>query len=286
MKYQIVLIFLVRGVFSHAGNNGNSKHVIGCRKDAGLFFNFFTVLNNLAWCDRNNKTPVVFWDEHSCYYDPAGYNGSTNVWNYYFKPVSFLNYEKGDTIWREYYGPDNTGLSKRPLSSDNIVNYRKRGYRLIKKYIHLRSAVKHAIQEFYKAHMEGCYTIGLHLRGTDKYTEVPQVPVEEIIERANTEAINHPGCQFFVATDEQALLEKAHALLQGKVLYTTAFRSTTSQEVHHQNPINYSKACLGEDVVIDVFLLSKCDLLIHTRSNVSWAALFFNPIMPHILLKK
>ncbi|MGC2310865.1 MAG: hypothetical protein WA432_04550 [Candidatus Babeliaceae bacterium] len=142
------------------------------------------------------------------------------------------------------------------------------------------------VDTFYEKYMAGKYTIGIHIRGTDKVREVSQVPVDRIIKRANQEAKKHPDCQFFVATDEQALLEKAKKLLKGTVIYTTAFRSTNGQEVHHQNPLNYSKAEIGEQVLIDVLLLAKCDQLIHTCSNVSCAALFFNPNMPNLLLRK
>ena len=75
------------------------KFVIGLHgKHAGLFAVFFGALNNIAWCERNNKVPVVYWDNKSLYYTPGGYNNSTNVWEYYFEQTSSLSYLPGDSV--------------------------------------------------------------------------------------------------------------------------------------------------------------------------------------------
>lgn len=51
--------------------------------------------------------------------------------------------------------------------------------------------------------------------------------------------------------------------------------------VHFINKNNYS---LGEEALIDACLLSKCDLLIRTSSNLSLWSTYFNPSLPTILL--
>ncbi len=46
---------------------------ISLEHGAGDFFSLFSsVLNHLSWCEKHKKTPVVFLDKRSYYYDPVG----------------------------------------------------------------------------------------------------------------------------------------------------------------------------------------------------------------------
>ena len=91
--------------------------------------------------------------------------------------------------------------------------------------------------------------------------------------------------QFFVATDEQKLLEEAQELLSGPVIYCDSYRSLNGEPLHRpKKKQDYSKAKLGEEVLIETLLLSKCNGFVHTRSNVSTAVLFFNPELENKVL--
>lgn len=41
---------------------------------------------------------------------------------------------------------------------------------------------------------------------------------------------------------------------------------------------------MGEDVLVETMLLSRCNHFVHTISNVSTAALFFNPDLEHTMM--
>lgn len=130
--------------------------------------------------------------------------------------------------------------------------------------------------------MVGKHTIGIHLRGTDKITEERPVPPEHIIEVALTQA--DENTQFLVASDEQKLLDKAVQLLQGyKVIFYDCYRSDNGKPLHTKKE-KPSFAQIGEDVLVEVSLFARCDLLIHTLSNVSAGALYFNPSLKSFLL--
>ena len=53
----------------------------------GFFSAFLQVLDNLRWCEQNGYKPIIQWGSDSQYYIPEGYNGSYNVWEYYFEPT-------------------------------------------------------------------------------------------------------------------------------------------------------------------------------------------------------
>ncbi|MDR3550762.1 MAG: hypothetical protein P4L31_05070, partial [Candidatus Babeliales bacterium] len=93
MNKVLLLIFLFPFTVYSSCNDVTrkpQKHVIGVHPGAGFFSAFLGALNQLDWCQRTKKTPVVYWDDRSLYYDSKGFNGSRNVWEYYFKPVSHL----------------------------------------------------------------------------------------------------------------------------------------------------------------------------------------------------
>lgn len=252
------------------------KYVLGAR-DAGLFSNFLGVLNLLVWCKKNNKFLVVYWNRSSPYYIPQGYNGSFNVWEYYFEPVSDLFYENNDPIHCEYTAPDGFAINAHSKLSKEFRNYIYN--EAIEPYIRLKSNINKKINDFYIKHMQGRHTIGIHLRGTDKYIEIPQVSPEMILQKAKQEALS--DSQFFVATDENSLLELAKKTLPGKIIYYDAHRSIDGKSLHGSTT---DKAQLGEEVLIEVMLLSHCNKLIHTYSNVSAAVLFFNPEIESFVL--
>lgn len=254
-------------------NNNNNKFIIGCCDKSGLFGNFFGVLSNLAWCDKNQKIPIIFWSNTNLYYQ-KGYNSSGNVWLYYFEPVSKLKYDKLENIWKNYEAPDGSSFK---YSLNEIFKYREEGNKIINKYIKIKLDIKNKINNFYKKNMLGKKTIGIHLRGTDKYTEIPKTDINLIIDQAN----KFKGFQCFIATDEDKILNMVKKKLKSKVISYPSYKSKDGKPIHFKTL--KTKAKLGEDVLIESILLSKCDILIHTFSFVSIASLFFNPKLKNIM---
>jgi hypothetical protein len=256
----------------------SNKHVIGAVPGAGFFANVLSVLGHINWSLRHNKSPVVYWDHRCEYYTPEGYNGSYNAWEYYFEPLTPVQYEDGDYIHASYVNPDGQCLCGNvKLSKDFCTTIH--AY-LLKPFIRLNHYMQQKVDDFFDAHMRGHHTIGIHVRGTDKYKEVKPVAPELLLQTA--QALATPETQFFIATDEEALLELAQKTLQGKVLWYDSHRSRTKEPVHLQSYPN--KASLGEEVLIEVMLFTRCDQFVHTCSNISAAVLFFNPNIQNVCL--
>jgi hypothetical protein len=276
-KINLMLLLFFHSSFALDNNNNlNQKFVIGARY-AGFFSNFLGMLNIISWCDINKKIPVIYWNEDCLYWENDGYNNNTtNAWEYYFEPVSQLKYVEGDNIYKKYFAPDGSGIKYSSFTCADILSYKLWGNQLIKKYIQIKPQVQKKIDNFYKTHFKNKKIIGIHLRGTDKYSEVKPINPDLIFDIANT----YHDHSFFVATDEQKLLDLAKTKLNGPIIYYDAERSNSNKPLHTRT----NKAKLGEDVLIEVILLSKCKKLIHTCSNVSCAVLFFNPNLENHLL--
>lgn len=286
------------------------KFVRGC-EGWGFYAEFLWVINHIQYCIVHQKTPVVYWGHPFAYYDPNGYNGSSNCWEYYFEPVSSLSYQEGDglakqhwyenfsVIWNYDQYIEHLGLIEADVENkflkvapgyfprgerypviNHLYNESFRKYikeRIIDKYIHPKKNIVAIIDDFYKKNMAGKKTVGIHLRGHFVWNEVPDVPIATMLAEANKHADGNT--QFFIATDQLPLLEEAKKVLKGKVIYYE------SQRFHHTTSPIAGQAklhpILGENVVIEMLLLSMCDHFIHTISNVSTTALYFNPTLKH-----
>lgn len=253
--------------------NATTKYVIGLH-NAGFFAAFSGVLNHLVWCDRNNLTPVVYWNSKSRYYKDGGFNGSTNVWEYYFEPVSHLRYVPGDVV-HDGYCMDKISFLYYWFSKD----HRELAHYLISKYVRIKPIVQAKIDTFYQEKMLGKKTIGIHLRGTDKWSEEKLVSARKMAEVALRYADS--DMQFLIASDQQSLFNELKILLRPyPVIYYDCYRSPSNAALHVRTRPSYAQ--LGEDVLVEASLLARCDMLVRTASSVSTGSLYFNPNLAYV----
>jgi hypothetical protein len=311
MKNMIISLMIFSSTIPIFSNQ--EKSIIG-NDSTGFFVNFCRVLNHLYHCKIHNKTPVVYWGSDSAYWSEDGYNDATNAWEYYFEPVSEEKYVPGDYVRRESYSDNFSVLwdyhqyiSNMKYCSledrENFIRVTKGNLNcywaaptgglhiydqrfrktvkndLIDPYIKIKPSVTERVDSFFLENMEGKQVIGIHLRGRHIGNILPFVPIQTILEKANE--LGDDQTIFFIATDQFPLIEEARAVLKGRVIYCDIprFETTTSPA---GGPKLHPK--LGEDLLVEALLLSKCDNLIHTISTVSTAVLYFNPTMKHVCL--
>ena len=280
MKKILLSVFLLLTAFLHSAHP--SKYVIG-HWPGGMGAGLASTLDHLLYCETNNLVPVVYWD-HGVYYNSDGFNGTKNEWGYYFNPVSHLEYNEEDEIHHFYtHSHGCTGFNYYHMSQEK----RDVAYRLISKYITLNSVLQAKVDKFYNDHLRGRKTVAIHIRGTDKYTEDLPVPSEIMVAEALKYA--DENTQFFLATDEKRLLDEMCELLRTKkVIYYNCYRSEDGHALHLGNspkrPGKPHVSQLGEDVIVEMWLMAKCDVLIHTSSNVSTVPLYINPEMKEVTL--
>lgn len=264
-----IWVFVTSFLFAE---NSLDKYVIGTTT-WGLFADFKSVINHLTLCEFQHEIPVVYWDSGSSYY-VKGYRQTENVWEYFFEPVSSLKYEINDVVHKGYW------TQFKDLHQEDLDDLtRRRVYRLIRKYIRIKPDIQKKVDDFYLKNMFEKKTIGIHCRGTDRALVVGELcPVQRIIDAANRLA--DEKTQFLVATDDQGLFEKLNQGLKGEVIYYNASRSTATHNEWWRDEPN--RAQFGEDVLIEVMLLSRCNLFFHaTPSSVSACVLYFNPYLSH-----
>ena len=89
--------------------------------------------------------------------------------------------------------------------------------------------------------------------------------------------------QIFAATDESYFLEALQKAFPGRVIAYEATRSKDAVGVHFSREDPYR---IGEEALLDALLLSRCNVLIRTSSNLSLWSTYFSPELPTILLNQ
>lgn len=128
-------------------------------------------------------------------------------------------------------------------------------------------------------------TLGIHVRGTDMYTEGKQHPiptgktkdfnaVDEIIKKHGIEKI-------ILCTDTDSTVQSYKEKYGEMVVTTDSVRQKDDNcmGIHKDAALatrEHHRYLLGKEVLTDMYLLSKCDVLMCGPSNVPFAAMSAN----------
>jgi len=275
----------------------------------GFFSSFLQVLDNLRWCEQNNHHPVIQWGSESQYYSNEGYNGSNNVWEYYFEPI-IVDIDKNDIIKDNFntfllkeipqnFGHRNIKTSGLRVKPDwNCIDdyWRNEANRIISKYIKLKPQVQKKINNFYETNLQNNQIkIAVHLRGGRGAKELyhnDNVQLEyykNYISKWLTEN-NISDYVVFVASDSNEAIKfmqhnfknvKSYDCHRTDSYYINGKSYGDVQEVGWNPPdrqfMPNKRAEIGEEALIESQLLSKCDIMFHHDSLLAIGAANFNP---------
>ena len=214
----------------------------------------------------------VDFEQHGLYYES---NHGPNWWSYFFEPISI-----GIITSSPFYESWEEGCDAFRAKS---ALPRKEALDLVKKYIHIQPHIQKKVEHFVKDHLHGAYTIGVHYRGTDKHSEAPRVDYNVVIAAVRNHIPIGEPYQIFIASDEESFVETMQQEFPSRIVSRDVHRSTGAEGIHFSEHNGYQ---LGEEALIDSLLLSKCDLLIRTSSNLSLWSTYFQPDIPVVLLSE
>ena len=225
----------------------------------GFFSNVYSVLGALNHCEKTGETPVIYFNGGP-YHDPAR---GENWWDHYFEPTIELSYDPSSTERKdEEEFATNMALS--------LLSSRYRSSELIQKYIRPRDEIRRAINAFWDEKIGHAYTVGLHIRGTDKFNEVPPVPEDLILQTIERVAGKcRDDWKLFVATDEQQILERVKNYFGSHVVYQDAIRSLNGDPIHAPDANTNDPYRLGCEAMIDAYCLARSNIFVGCQSNLS-----------------
>lgn len=245
-------------------------------KGHGFFSCFNLVLGHLFLYEnrffKNVKgIQVDFGNDGNYYAEEKG----PNWWKYYFEPLS-LGSKKGAKVIQSSHNSNALAWYTRKTLD------RAQASSLLHRYVKIQPHILKKVAQFTDTFFSG-KVIGIHYRGTDKFTEAPVVSYEEVV-LALLEQIGQLENQLFfifVATDQQSFLDYMESQFPNQVIATKSTRSKDSSNIHvgSENPY-----LIGEEALVDAILLSKCDVLLRTSSSLSLWSTYYNENLPVILL--
>lgn len=277
----------------------------------GFFSSFLQVLDNLRWCEQNNYEAVIKWGSESQYYSKNGYNGSDNVWEYYFEQLSTDSTGVSETkdnfnqfLLKEIpqnFGHRNIKTSGLRVKPDwNIVDdyWRKEAKRIIDKYVVIKQNVVEKIDNFYNENLKNNdLKISVHLRGGRGAKELyheDNVKLEYYRDCIN-DYLNKNKIKnyvIFVASDTNeaiSFMNKNFKNVKSYPCYRTDDYYINGKPYHYVQEVGWNqsdnqfmpdkRAEIGEQALIEAKLLSKGDIMFHHDSLLAIAAANFNPTM-------
>ena len=242
----------------------------------------------------NNAAPCLYIEKEN-----------DNVWEYYFEPINKL--EIVDILTNKHkiadifmcgeldFDLNNKFLIRNIHSYDSLklwsvagttqeLQHREEVYRLINRYVKITTEIQDKINSFYNKKFNDAEVVyGIHVRGTDKKSEYPfkELKIEDYIKKINDLIIqnNDKKYKIYIASDNnESILQIANFFGKEKIICHPSIRMNSYNSVI---PIHLSanlrKRLHGEQTLIEMLLLSKCDYIVGTDSNFTAPASFFNP---------
>lgn len=276
-------------------------HPIQINNEGGGFGAIILItINQLRYCERNNYYPVVAYDS-SCrnsFFDPTK---GEELWSQYFEPVMPLSYAELKPHWQEL----NRQGRLHELSSEEAIKIseehpqsvysfpfgkwraedlgdldqwyameRAKGRESIGRYVEPKAHIKEKVEVFYEKYLNNSFVLGIHIRGTDLHY-APVVSPAEYFPYIDQWIEQEPTLKIFLATDQAQYIPVFEKRYGNRLTYADCFRSDNEVAPFQRTELSpYQK---GEEVLLDILLLSRADFLIKGSSNVGEMALYFNP---------
>lgn len=141
---------------------------------------------------------------------------------------------------------------------------------LFNKYIKLKPHLEKIVDQFWEENLRGRDTVAVHVRGSDKEVEVPDLEALNRTYRAKiaTHLERYPDAALFLLTDSSRVLDEYQQQYGDRLIVSPCQRTDSKTGLHYQG-----LECpedLANEVIVDAYLAARCDAFIGNGfSNVS-----------------
>ncbi|NMN67066.1 hypothetical protein VP91_00001990 [Candidatus Pelagibacter ubique] len=242
-------------------------YVIRRSPGAGLFSNLIYVLNHLKIAEKHNFIPIIDMENFpTIYNEKRAINGTKNSWLYYFKPVSKYSLA-------EVYKSKNIILSKNrfyDVFTHKIYN-EKSLLKLSKKIIIKKNIKEKANNFLNKIFINKHKILGVHYRGTS-YKDAANHPFpptySQLVKKIDNLIKIKRFDKIFFATEDEGMFNQIKQKYKSKLIFYHSFRSVKDDAFKKYTRPNH-RFKLGEEILIESLILSKCNTFLFVETNVS-----------------
>jgi len=272
-------------------------------RNAGLSVLMTFALNGVRNAIKRNWLPVVFFDGkfNRFFHEP---DRGDNIWEYYWLPVMGVSHAElqamlacgqisaeqvhtftiKETWFWHFTDPERIGtfwLGETPADPDAWMREKRAlGQRYVDEYIRVRPEILEKVKAIERMRTTDTYRIGVHIRGTDFSYAQATAPVVyyDVIDRLVRDQ-NLSDFRVFLATDQQQFVDAFARRYPNRLLTYDSARSSNDIPPFKRSDVSPYKK--GEDVLIDILLLSHCDHVLKGAASVGEYALWFNSSVPY-----
>jgi tetratricopeptide (TPR) repeat protein len=273
----------------------------------GFWADMVQVLGSLLLAEITGRIPLVYWGANSRFGDKSERNAFTDYFEpvspvtlqqlvgvpkaSFFPPrwnagnlaqTGISKWEgKGSRAGAVYFlnRPETIAVSDFHLGVVNVMPWipashplhgkslEKIYLYLTKKYLRPQPDIVAACDAFHAAHLAGGPFVAVHMRGSDKALEDPD------LDKTNAEFLSalgsvDPSWPIFLMTDDAQCLARMKTAYGPRIIATDCQRTDTDEGVHYLSTVDPVRA--GREVMIDTYLALRADHFIgNARSNVS-----------------
>jgi protein O-GlcNAc transferase len=138
---------------------------------------------------------------------------------------------------------------------------------LAAKYLRPRADIVTACEDFHAAHLAGGPFVAVHMRGSDKAIEDPDLDTTNRAFLAALDKVD-PSWPIFLMTDDAQCLARMKVKYGSRIVATDCQRTTSYEGVHYLPTVDPVRA--GREIMIDSYVALRADRFIgNGRSNVS-----------------
>ena len=253
----------------------NRYYIIATKKKKGFFSLLLFVLNHLKFAKKKNLIPIIDMKNYQTLYNEnKTIFGTKNSWEYYFKSI---NNKSLDEIYKSenfIFCEDKNIITKNNKFNSSLKQVYN-SYIKINKNILIKYN-KHKSKIFKKKEK----TLGIHFRGTDmKYSPGHPFPPskKQIKENINYLTKKYSLKKIFLVTED---INNFHFVMNNfknlQIFHIKNFK-TSKLKAFDINYRKFHKYKMGEEALLNSFLLSNCDLVLSSQTGISDFAKFINP---------
>ena len=235
--------------------------------NSGLFSLLSRVIVKLKQAEMLGFIPVVdFQNFQTVYSESEIVNGSFNVWDYYFEPVSKFKLE-------DIYSADTliTTTSKFPIGESQSISSDKDNWDIFNKYIKINKTTEEHLNQLRRSFEVDNNTLGVHFRGQEMRTAQlhPFPPSFEIMKNSIKGILeNHEFDRIFLVTEKDKYHKQFKNYFGSRIVSLPNYRSN-HKNMYKEYPRSQHLYLLGLELLADGIYLSKCGGLITSKSNVT-----------------
>jgi hypothetical protein len=304
-------------------------HIV-CDRDVGLFNLVLGVIPHTHWALSEGRIPVIYYGKKNCYWTPHGYRDRNTVWEYYFEPVipeypvsripphvlksiadnpperTDLGRFVDEFAFIANHGAWHIRVDGEELRGPETYKAPSRKIRdlvstIVRDYIRPRDYIVEKADRFFNEYLADRYVIGVHIRGTDalvdpdRHVKQRRINFRKYIAVLRRLRRKHPDALIFVASDEQASVDRIRNAFGGVITYDSIRHQ--SGEIAGRGPAGGSMPAYltqdrdraaknGEEAVIEYLLLCRGDYLVHNLASIPRMVLLTVPDMPETTIDK